>query len=182
MTRGDDLVNTFLLVDGYNIINAWGDLRELSLKNFDNARTKLIEKLANYQGFKKITVILVFDAYLVKGSSGNIVKQNGLSVVYTKEAETADNYIEKITKNMPKRYRVIVATSDALEQLIVMGYGAERMTPKELKEEIASTEKSISKKISSIKPVKNNLLMDNLNPEMQDFLENLRRQKGNTKN
>ncbi len=171
----------FLLVDGYNIINAWSDLREISQTNFDNARTKLIEKLANYQGFKKVTVILVFDAYLVKGGSRSVVKQNGLSIVYTKEAETADNYIEKITKNMPKKYRVIVATSDALEQLIVMGYGAERMTPKELKEEIELTEKSISKKIINSRPVKNNLLMDNLDPEMQDFLENLRRQKGTNK-
>ena len=120
---GDD----YLLVDGYNIVNAWKSLLELAAKSLDAAREQLIHRLANYQGWKKCRVIVVFDAYKVKGGVGSVEHKGDLWVVYTKEAETADMYIEKTTYELGRDHRVRVATSDGLEQLIILGRGAQRM-------------------------------------------------------
>ena len=126
----------YLLVDGYNIIFAWEELKALAADNIENARNALIEILANYQGFQKCEVILVFDAYKVKQNPGSVVKHGGIYVVYTKEAETADAYIEKTTYELGKKHRVRVATSDRLEQMIILGHGAVRVSAREFHEEI----------------------------------------------
>lgn len=135
----------YLLVDGYNIIFSWEDLNELAQENLDAARNKLIDILSNYQGFKKCILILVFDAYKVKGGVGEVIDYNNIHVVYTKEAETADQYIEKVTHEIAREHHVTVATSDALEQLIIMGKGAVRLSAKDLKEEIIRTRNHIQR-------------------------------------
>lgn len=135
--------DSYLLVDGYNIIFAWKELKELAENNLESARVSLMETLCNYQGFAGITVILVFDAYRVKGNLGEVSKYKNIHLVYTKEAETADQYIEKTVHRIGKNNNVTVATSDALEQVIIFGAGANRMSASGLKEEILRTEKEI---------------------------------------
>ena len=133
----------YLLVDGYNIIFAWEELNELAKASIDAARNKLMDILSNYQGFIGCTLILVFDAYKVKGNQGEVQKYHNIYVVYTKEAETADQYIEKTTHEIGRKYKVTVATSDALEQVIVMGQGAYRISARDFYEEVERTEKQI---------------------------------------
>jgi len=139
---GDD----YLLVDGYNIIHAWDGLRALGRKDLDSARERLISRLRNYQGWKRCKVIVVFDAYKVKGNPGSMERLGDLWVVYTKEAETADMYIEKTTYALAqerKEHRVRVATSDGLEQMIILGHGAVRMPAAELEFEVEQAEGEI---------------------------------------
>ena len=133
----------YLLVDGYNIIFAWEELRTLAEADLGAARMKLMDILSNYQGFVGDTVILVFDAYKVEGSKGEILKYHNIYVVFTKEKETADQYIEKTTHEIARKYQVTVATSDSLEQVIVMGQGAERLSATDLYEEIERVEEAI---------------------------------------
>ncbi len=133
----------YLLVDGYNIIFAWKELKELAEANLDAARYKLMDSLCSYQGYTGVHVICVFDAYKVKGNHGTVEKYHNIEVVYTKEAETADMYIEKVTLEIGKRYRVTVATSDALEQLIIAGHGAVRISAARLYEEIEHVNKEM---------------------------------------
>lgn len=133
----------YLLVDGYNIIFAWEELKELAKDDLNTARDRLIDILCNYQGFKQCRLILVFDAYKVKGNTGSVEQIHNINVVYTKEAETADMYIEKITHEIGKKHRVRVATSDNLEQIIILGNGAIRVSAKELFDEVKAAEKTI---------------------------------------
>ena len=126
----------YLLVDGYNVIFAWDDLKALAAVNIDSARDKLIDIMSNYQGYVGCELILVFDAYKVKQNPGSITKHGNIHVVYTKEAETADMYIEKTTHELGRKYKVTVASSDGLEQLIIMGQGALRMSARGLREEV----------------------------------------------
>lgn len=126
----------YLLVDGYNVIFAWDDLKALAAVNIDSARDKLIDVMSNYQGYVGCELILVFDAYKVKQNPGSITKHGNIHVVYTKEAETADMYIEKTTHELGRKYKVTVASSDGLEQLIIMGQGALRMSSRGLWEEV----------------------------------------------
>lgn len=133
----------YLLVDGYNIIFAWQDLRELSEIDLGAARTKLMDILCNYQGFTGCHLILVFDAYKVKGNHGEISRYHNIHVVYTKEAETADMYIEKVTHEIARNHDVTVATSDGLEQVIILGAGAMRLSADGLQQEIARMEEQI---------------------------------------
>lgn len=126
----------YLLVDGYNIIFAWDDLAEIAKENMDLARSKLINLLCNYKGVRQCEVIVVFDAYRVKGGIGSIEKVNNITVVYTKEAETADTYIEKATHELSRDYRVEVATSDRMEQLIIAGNGAARLSASEFRKQV----------------------------------------------
>ncbi len=125
----------YLLVDGYNIIHAWEDLSALAREDLDAARAKLIDLLRNYQSWRGCQVIVVFDAYKVKGGKGAVEQLGDLYVVYTKEAETADMYIERTTYQLSRDNRVRVATSDGLEQMIILGHGAQRMSAAELKYE-----------------------------------------------
>ncbi len=133
----------YLLVDGYNIIFAWEDLKKLAEESLDAARSRLINILCNYQGFRQCELILVFDAYKVKGNFREIEKHHNISVVYTKEAETADMYIEKVSHELGKDNRVRVATSDGAEQIIILGNGAFRVSAEEFRREVAAVEKAI---------------------------------------
>jgi len=133
----------YLLVDGYNIIFAWDELKEMAGANLESARRMLMDLLCNYQGFKKCVVILVFDAYKVKGNPGSVEHYHNIHVVYTKEAETADTYIERATYEIARDHRVRVATSDNLEQLIILGHGAVRISAREFREELEAAEGSI---------------------------------------
>lgn len=133
----------YLLVDGYNIIFAWEELKDLAKTNLDAARGRLMDILCDYQGFTKCHLILVFDAYKVKGNPGEVGKYHNIHVVYTKEAETADMYIEKATKEIAPNHRVRVATSDGLEQLIIMGHGAMRVSAAEFYREVMETKKKV---------------------------------------
>lgn len=168
----------YLLVDGYNIIFDWQDLKKISEnQSLEEARNKLISILSNYQGARGIELIIVFDAHLVKDNKGSLEKIGKTYIVYTKEAETADNYIERITKKLTKNYIVKVATSDKLEQIIIMGSGAIRVSAKELKTDVKFTSKEIEKKIEDIKPIKNNMLFDNLDPKTAEWFEKMRQNK-----
>lgn len=138
----------YLLVDGYNIIFSWDELNALSKTNLDAARMKLLDRLCNYQGYHKKEVIVVFDAYKVKGNPGSVEAYHNIHVVFTKEAETADMYIEKVTHEIGKEHRVTVATSDGLEQVIIMQQGALRMSATDLKKHLEWTEEQIGQHLS----------------------------------
>lgn len=130
----------YLLVDGYNIIFAWDDLAAIAKEDMDLARSRLVNLMCNYRGLHRCEVILVFDAYRIKGNAGSFEKVNNISVVYTKEAETADSYIERTTHELSKNYRVQVATSDRMEQLIIIGNGAMRISADAFRKEVNRTE------------------------------------------
>lgn len=165
----------YLLVDGYNIIFAWEELKELSKINIQAARDKLMDILSNYQGFKKQTLILVFDAYKVEGHPGEVQKYHNIYVVYTKEAETADQYIEKTVHKIGRTHQVTVATSDGLEQIIIMGQGARRLSAKGLKEEIEQANIEIRETYLDHQDTKGKTyLFDQLSEEMTDFMEEIR--------
>ena len=133
----------YLLVDGYNIIFAWEELKQLAEDNIMSARDKLMDILSDYQGFRKMTLILVFDAYKVEGNPGTVFKYHNIYVVYTKEAETADQYIEKFAHENGRKYDVTVATSDHLEQIIIHGQGCRLISARELKEEISRLSETV---------------------------------------
>lgn len=140
----------FLLVDGYNIIFAWEELRKIADENLDVAREQLINILCSYQGYRQCELILVFDAYKVTGGKGSIEKRSNISVVYTKESETADSYIEKVSHKLSKEHRVRVATSDGLEQIIILGNGAMRVSAEELLSEIKNAQEAVREYIDSM--------------------------------
>lgn len=164
----------YLLVDGYNIIFAWEELNELAKASIDAARNKLMDILSNYQGFSGCTLILVFDAYKVKGNQGEVQKYHNIYVVYTKEAETADQYIEKTTHEIGRKYKVTVATSDALEQVIVMGQGAYRISARDFYEEVERTEKQIQEINERERGEKRNYLLDYAREEDSREMEKVR--------
>ena len=166
--------NEYLLVDGYNIIHAWKSLKKIAEYSLEEARKKLLEMLSNYQGYKKIEVIVVFDAHLVKGNKEQVVSYDFLSVVYTREAETADSYIERTSKRLRKDSFVRVATSDHLEQMIIWGQGAIRVSARELREELAVAKKEMRDQYIENKPIKNNLLFDHLDKETAVLVEEIR--------
>ena len=144
------MAKEFLLVDGYNIIHAWSELRELVEDvSLESARQRLMDILSNYKGTKQATVILVFDGYLVKGNIGTVYEYNNIFVVYTKEAETADAYIERTTYDLAKERRVRVVTSDGLEQRIILGNGACRVSAAEFEKELKEVEQAIQSYLQS---------------------------------
>lgn len=140
----------YVLVDGYNIIFAWDELKKIASDNLNLARQLLINILCNYQGCRDCGLILVFDAYKVAGGKGSIERHGGIDVVYTKEAETADAYIERVTYEMGKKYRVRVATSDNLEQIIILGHGAERVPARAFFDEVCKVRKELDEEIEKI--------------------------------
>ena len=135
-TAQTEIGDTFLLVDGYNIIFAWDELNKLAREDLDAARTQLIHILSNYQGVRRCKVILIFDAYRVKGGAGSVEQVNNIYVVYTKQAETADTFIERTSYELGKHYRVRVATSDAMEQTIILGHSSQRISARAFEEEV----------------------------------------------
>ena len=164
----------YLLVDGYNIIFAWEELRELSKVTIDGARQKLMDILCNYQGYKKCTLILVFDAYKVTGNTGEAIDYHNIHVVYTKEAETADQYIEKLAHKIGRQYHVTVATSDGLEQLIIYGQGCHLMSARDLKEEVAWANEQIREEKEKLEKSGKNYLFHGADEELAAYLEDIR--------
>ena len=175
--QSDEPQEEYLLVDGYNIIFAWDFLRELADTSLDGARGRLMDILSNYQGCRGMHLILVFDAYKVKGNPGSTVRYHNIDVVYTKEAETADRYIEKVTRRIGRKHRVRVATSDRLEQLIIMGAGAIRVSARELQEEVMAAGEELRQMFSDnhMKPTGDkNYLMENASGEVTAYVEQMR--------
>jgi hypothetical protein len=155
----------YLFVDGYNIINSWGNLKELSKLSLEVAREGLIEIMSEYQIYSGIKTIIVFDAHLVKGNSGLAENFNGLQVIYTKENETADQYIEKTLDEIGRVEKVRVATSDWLEQQIILGRGGTRISARELEIEILEQKKTIKRKKKK-KNAQEKILMGRLDDEI----------------
>ncbi len=139
----------YLLIDGYNMIFAWESLKKIAQSSLEDARRELIDRISVYKVFKGWEVIIVFDAYKVKGNIGEVEKEKGITIVYTKESQTADAYIEKATRELTKQYNVTVATSDALEQLIIFGSGAFRMPARHLEEEVLQVEKGVRQMVET---------------------------------
>jgi len=166
----------YLIIDGYNVINAWDDIFDLKNDSLEECRLKLLNMVSNYQGYNKNLMIVVFDAHLAKGSQGKIEIFDNLTVVFTRENETADNYIERFVHKLGNTNIIRVVTSDYLEQTIVLSNGGIRMAPRELKEEIYKANRSMG---LAAKPVTNkaNTIMSNLKPELLEELEKIRRSK-----
>ncbi len=166
----------YLLVDGYNIIFAWEDLREIAKESIEGARIQLLEKLCNYQGIKKNTVIVVFDAYKVEGNRAEIEDYLNIHQVFTKEAQTADHYIEKFVHEHQGKYDVTVATSDGLEQIIIRGKGAALLSARELKEEIEYANQMVLTTYQESQKSEKNYLSETLSEPLKAQLEALRRE------
>ena len=164
----------YLLVDGYNIIFSWEELNELAKENIHAACDKLMDILSNYQGYRKCTLILVFDAYKVEGHIEEVIPYHNIYVVYTKEAETADQYIEKTVHKIGRQYQVTVATSDGLEQVIIMGQGAHRISAQGLKKEIEDTENAARAEWHQRRQSSKTYLFDHMSEEMQEQMEKIR--------
>lgn len=164
----------YLLVDGYNIIFAWEELRELAKESLGAAQGKLMDILSNYQGMRKCTLILVFDAYKVEGHKEEVLKYHNIYVVYTREAETADQYIEKTVHKIGREHPVSVATSDGLEQMIILGQGASRISAKGLREEIERAGQELRQDWHQRRQSSRNYLMDQASPEVAEYVERVR--------
>ncbi len=174
-SRKEEPVEEYLLVDGYNIIFAWKELQELAKVTIDGARHKLMDILCNYQGYRKCILILVFDAYKVEGNIGQALKYHNIHVVYTKEAETADQYIEKLAHEMGRSHQVTVATSDGLEQLIIRGEGCRLWSAKDFREEIERVNQEIHKEHLDRLPRRSgSYLFGQTDEELASYLENIR--------
>ncbi len=167
----------YLFVDGYNIINAWDELKELSDISLETAREELIEIMAEYQSYSGIKIIIVFDAHMVKQNSGTTDKIKNVEIIYTKEQETADHYIERRLDEIGKRETVKVATSDWMEQQIILGRGGTRISARELEIEINRKKKGIVDK-SNVESDKNDMIMNRLD---EDLLRKLNEWKENNK-
>lgn len=160
----------YLLVDGYNIIFAWEELHALAETNIDGARGRLLDILCNYQGVRKCNLIVVFDAYRVEGHKTEIFDYHNIHVVYTKEAETADAYIEKFAHENGRKYDVTVATSDGLEQIIIRGQGCRLFSAKEFEEEIKNANATLQEKMQDISERSHNYLLDHASEEVKKAL------------
>ena len=164
----------YLLVDGCNIIFAWEDLRDLAQADFHAAQSRLMDILSDYQGIKGCILILVFDAYRVEGHPEETFQYHNIHVVYTKEAETADQYIEKLAHKIGRQYNVTVATSDGLEQLIIYGQGCHLMSARDLKEEVAWANEQIREEKAKLEKSGKNYLFHGADEELAAYLEDVR--------
>ena len=162
-----DMSKKYLLVDGYNIIYAWDDLKELLDTNVDAARGKLLDEMSNYQGMKGMELIVVFDAYRVKGHETEITDYMNIHVVYTKEAETADQYIEKFAHTHGRKYDVTVATSDGLEQIIIRGQGCSLLSARELKRDYEEAKAQIRTEYLENQKNEKTYMMDGISLEKE---------------
>jgi hypothetical protein len=171
-----DVLASYLLVDGYNIINSWEELKEIQKYSLEDARDKLMELIENYRAYKGIKAILVFDAHLVKGSKEKHLTYGGLEVVYTKENQIADEYIEKFVDEYGKLYYITVATSDWLEQQVVLGRGAVRISSRELKREVYKAKKAMKERYKLSKIPKIDNLEDRIDKNILEELEKMRRE------
>ena len=164
----------YLLVDGYNIIFAWPELSEMAKTDIFAAQQQLMDVLGNYQGITGLTVILVFDAYKMEGHAEEVIKVSNIYVVYTREAETADMYIERTVHKLAKNHKVTVATSDGLEQMIILGQGATRISAAGLREEMKRAAGEIHETIHVPKPGERSYLFDQASPEVAKWMEEMR--------
>lgn len=169
-----DQMEEYLLVDGYNVIFAWEDLKELAKVNIEGARNKLMDVLCNYQGFRKCNLILVFDAYKVQGQELGVQKYHNIYVVYTKEAETADQYIEKVVHEIGRKYHVTVATSDNVEQVVTLGQGGKLLSARELRMEVEEVQRQIREEYLNRPQKGKNYLFDYLDEEISGQMEEVR--------
>ncbi len=172
--KKEEKLKEYLLVDGYNIIFAWEDLKELAKINIEAARNKLMDVLCNYQGFKKCVLILVFDAYKVEGYAMEIQKYHNIHVVYTKEAETADQYIEKVVHEIGRRYNVRVATSDRVEQVVTLGQGGTLVSAREFLEEVELVRQQIQEEVDQRRERGKNYLFNHMDKKLADDMEDIR--------
>ncbi|GAA0106877.1 NYN domain-containing protein [Paraclostridium sordellii] len=171
-------INHYLIIDGYNIINAWEDLKHIAIDDLDAAREKLINIIIEYAEFSGQKAIVVFDAYNVKNSMEKVEKRKYITVVYTREHQTADSYIEKLMTSLSKYDVVKVATNDYAEQQIILGKGASRLSARELKLDVEEAKTKIkSKQITSERKIQRNWLEDRLDKETLSKLENIRRNR-----
>jgi len=172
--KKEEKMTEYLLVDGYNIIHAWEDLKELSKINIEAARNKLMDILCNYQGFKKCVLIVVFDAYKVDGYELEIQKYHNIHVVYTKQAETADMYIEKVVHEIGRQYNVRVATSDRVEQVVTLGQGGTLVSAREFLEEVEIVRQQIQEEVDNRREKGKNYLFDHMDKKLADDMEDIR--------
>ncbi len=171
-------INHYLIIDGYNIINAWEELQKISVDDLDASREKLVDIIIEYAEFSGQKAIVVFDAYNVKNSMEKVEKRKHITVVYTKEHQTADSYIEKLITSLSRYDVVKVATNDYAEQQIVLGKGASRISARELKIDIEDAKNKMkSKQIISERKIHRNWLEDRLDKETLSKLENIRRNR-----
>lgn len=176
--KGQEKKDAYLLVDGYNIIFAWDELKELAQTNLDGARGKLLDILCNYQGMKQWELIAVFDAYRVQGHPTEILDYHNIHVVYTKEAETADQYIEKFTHENAKKYDITVATSDGLEQIIIRGQGCKLMSARDLEEDVKLLGNRLQEEYLEKQPKQKSYLLDGISQEVEEAIRTLQEEKG----
>ena len=172
--KKEEPVEEYLLVDGYNILYAWDELRELMKVTLDGARHRLMDMLCNYQGYRKYNLIVVFDAYKVAGGGGSAQDYHNIHVVYTKEAETADQYIEKFAHDMGKKHRVTVATSDGLEQVIIRSQGCLLMSANDLEEDMERVSRQIEEDRGNLVKPGKNYLFAGVEQELAEYLEQVR--------
>ena len=172
--KKEERMTEYLLVDGYNIIHAWEDLRELAKINIEAARNKLMDILCNYQGFKKCVLIVVFDAYKVEGYELEIQKYHNIHVVYTKQSETADMYIEKVVHEIGRKYNVRVATSDRVEQVVTLGQGGTLVSAREFLEEVEIVRQQIQEEVENRREGGKNYLFNHMDQKLADDMEDIR--------
>jgi predicted RNA-binding protein with PIN domain len=173
VNRQKETKEEYLLVDGYNIIYAWPELKVLADGNMDSARMKLLDSLSNYQGIRQCQIIVVFDAYRVQGHREEMIDFHNIHMVYTKEAQTADQYIEKFAHDNQKKYNIAVATSDGLQQIIVRGSGCSLLSARELKAEIYRAYERIKQEYQKVWEKGPNYLMNALSPEEKQQVEEM---------
>jgi small GTP-binding protein len=173
IARQKEVKEEYLLVDGYNVIYAWPELKGLAEENMDGARIRLLDSLSNYQGIRKCRIIVVFDAYRVQGHLEEVIDYHNIHVVYTKETQTADQYIEKFAHDNQIKYNITVATSDGLQQIIIRGAGSALLSARELKDEIDETFARIKKEYQEIQGRDRNYLIDALSPEAKQQMKEL---------
>ncbi|SCI47341.1 MULTISPECIES: NYN domain-containing protein [unclassified Romboutsia] len=170
--------NSYLIIDGYNIINAWDDLKEISKYSLEDSREKLIHYIIDYAEFTGKKAIIVFDAYNIKNSKEKVENRKHITIVYTKELQTADSYIEKFISTLSKYDEVKVVTNDYAEQQIVLGKGASRVSARELKLDLDVAKERIKERANSQqKKIQRNFLEDRLDKETLSKLENIRRKR-----
>ncbi len=167
-----------IFVDGYNVVNSWPDLKQRKDFSFEAARQTLIDKLHNYGVFKACKIVLVFDAHKVMGNLEKKEEVNkNISVIFTKDGETADNYIEKQVNSLGRKHEIVVVTSDSLEQQTIFQRGAVRMSSLEFYNEVVKVEKSIKIKSDKNKSINRNSISDNIDENTAKILEEIRRGK-----
>jgi ribosomal protection tetracycline resistance protein len=180
-SKPKEIKEEYLLVDGYNIIFAWPELQVLAEDNMDAARMKLMDVLSNYQGIRQCKIIVVFDAYRVTGHVEEIIHYHKIDMVFTREAQTADQYIERFAHSNQNKYKIVVATSDGLQQIIIRGAGSDLLSARELKEEIERANTRITQEYHEKQEKSKNYMMDTLSPDARQQIEDMKQNMSDDK-